>query len=85
MPIHVDIRINDKLINQLHISRVRGTGTNPDDINDYLVVDGPRPTRLEDWYIDGIPFKHRYGDGAEICVMRALRVLNLRGDDGQAD
>lgn len=81
MPIHVDIRINDTLINQIHISRFRGTGTDPDDINEYLVVDGPKPTRLEDWMIDGIPFTHRYGDGAEICVMRGLRVLKLRVDD----
>lgn len=81
MPIHVDIRINDTLINQIHIGRFRGTGTDPDDINEYLVVDGPKPTRLEDWMIDGIPFTHRYGDGAEICVMRGLRVLKLRVDD----
>ena len=75
MPIHVDIKVNDTLINQIHIGRVRGTGTDPDDINDYLAIDGPRPTRLEDWLIDGIPFKHRYGDGAEICVKKALEVL----------
>ena len=74
MPIHVDIRINDKLINQLHIGRVRG-GTESDDINDYLIVDGEKPTRLEDWHIDGIPFKHRYGDGAEICVMKGMEAL----------
>lgn len=84
MPIHVDIRINDKLINQLHIARVSG-GTNPDDVNDYVILEGDRPIRHEDWLIDGIPFKHRYGDGAEICVMRGLRMLKLRGDDGQAD
>jgi hypothetical protein len=74
MPIHVDIRINDKLINQIHIGRAKG-GTNSDDINEYLVVDGEQPLRLEDWYIDGIPFTHRYGDGAEVCVARALEAL----------
>ena len=74
MPIHVDIKINDTLINQIHIARVKG-GTKADDVNDYVVVDGPRPTRLEDWLIDGIPYTHRYGDGAEVCVSRALEAL----------
>lgn len=74
MPIHVDIKINQELINQLHIGRVSG-GTDPDDINDYLIVDGERPQRLEDWHIDGIPFQHRYGDGAEICVMKGMQAL----------
>lgn len=74
MPLHVDIRVNNQLINQIHIGRVTG-GTDPDDVNDYLVVDGDRPARLEDWHIDGVPFKHRYGDGAEKCVQRAMEVL----------
>jgi hypothetical protein len=74
MPLHIDIRVNDKLINQIHIGRVKG-GTNPDDINEYLVVDGEQPLRLEDWYICGIPFMHRYGDGAEVCLIKALKAL----------
>lgn len=74
MPLHIDIRVNDKLINQLHIGRVSG-GTQTDDINEYLIVDGEKPTRWEDWYIDGIPFQHRYGDGAEICVMKGMQAL----------
>lgn len=78
MPLHVDIRVNDELINQLHIARVRG-GTAPDDINTYLVIYGYRPTRLEDWHVDGIPFEHRYGDGAEVCVMKAIEALKFGG------
>lgn len=74
MPLHIDIRVNDKLINQLHIGRTSG-GTNEDDINSYLIVDGEKPLRLEDWYIDGIPFTHRYGDGAEVCVMKGMQAL----------
>lgn len=74
MPVHVEIRINHQLINQLHIGRVRG-GTDPDDINDYLVVDGYQPSRLEEWHIDGIPFQHRYGDGANVCVQKAMEAL----------
>ena len=74
MPIHVDIRVNNELINEIHIGRVSG-GTDPDDINDYLVVEGYDPLRLEDWHIDGIPFQHRYGDGANVCVQKAMEAL----------
>lgn len=71
MPLHIDIRVNDTLINQLHIARLQG-GTNPNDINDYVILDGERPTRFEDWTIDGVPFRHTYGDGAEVCVMKGI-------------
>ena len=74
MPLHVDIKVNNQLINQLHIGRISG-GTDPDDINDYLIVDGDRPIRLEDWHINGTPFRHRYGDGAEICIMKGMEAL----------
>jgi hypothetical protein len=79
MPLHVDIRVNDTLINQIHIGRFKG-GTNKDDINDYLVIEGDYPTRTEDYYIDGIPFQHRYGDGAEACVVRALQALGYKDE-----
>jgi hypothetical protein len=75
MPIHVEVSINTTQIDSIHIGRVRG-GTDPDDINDYLVVHGDRPTRLEDWHIDGIPFRHRYGDGALICVKRGIEAIH---------
>lgn len=74
MPIHVDIKINESLVNSLHIGRIAG-GTDPDDINDYLVIDGDYPTRTEDYYIEGKSFQHRYGDGAEICVMKAIQAM----------
>lgn len=74
MPIHVYIHVNEDIVNELHIGRVQG-GTDPDDTNDYLAVDGTRPTRLEDWHIDGVPFKHRYGDGLEKCVQRGMEAL----------
>ena len=74
MPIHIDIRINRELINTLHIARVKG-GTDADDINDYIITDGPEPLRHEDWLIDGIPFTHRYGDGAEVCVMKGIQAM----------
>lgn len=77
MPIHVDIRINETLINTIHIGRFRG-GTKPDDINLYLAVEGDRPQSLDDW-VKGVEYNHRYGDGAEICVMKAIEALKLGG------
>lgn len=74
MPLHVDIRINEKLINSLHIGRMKG-GTNPDDVNDYLVVEGKEPELFADWVKYGIPFRHRYGAGAEVCVMKAIQII----------
>lgn len=73
-PIHVYININQQPLNEIHIARVKG-GTNPDDINEYVAVEGPHPTKMEDWIIDSVPFKHRYGDGAEACVQKAMEAL----------
>jgi hypothetical protein len=75
MPIHVNIDINGHPISQLHIGRIKG-GTNPDDINTYLVVQGDEPLYLERWKERGVEFTHRYGDMVEICVMKALEALN---------
>lgn len=78
MPIHVDIKINDTLINTLHIGRFSGEGTRPDDVNVYLAVQGKKPTSLDDW-IKGAEYRHRYGDGAEVCVMKAIEALKFGG------
>jgi len=74
VPIHVDIKINDTLINTLHIGRFSGEGTKPDSVNTYLIVEGDRPKSLDDW-IKGKEYKHRYGDGAEVCVMKGIQAL----------
>ena len=74
MPLHVDIRVNDSLLNTLHIGRFSG-GTDPDDNNVYLIVDGKAPTNIDDWVMRGTEFKHRYGDGAEVCVMKGIKAL----------
>jgi len=78
MPIHVDIRINETLINTIHIGRIRG---NPgeDSINTYMAVEGDRPQTLEEWFEFGVEYEHRYGDGAEICVMKAIEALKFGG------
>jgi len=74
MPLHVDIKINERLINTIYIGRMRG-GTRPDDVNDYLVVEGDKPLSLEDWHKNGFSYTHRYGDGAETCVLKGLQAL----------
>lgn len=73
MPLHVDIKINNTLINTVHIGRVSG-GTNPDSINEYVIVEGETPQTIDHWY-EGVDFTHRYGDGAEICVAKGLLAL----------
>jgi hypothetical protein len=73
MPLHVDIKINDALLGQIHIGRWKG-GTRPDDINTYLVVRGQRPQSEADWLL-GAEYTHRYGDGAEKCIILGLEAL----------
>lgn len=74
MPIHVDIRINDKLINTIHIGRIEGD-MQEDSINTYIAVEGDEPLRINDWQERGYQFQHRYGDGAEVCVAKALNAM----------
>lgn len=78
MPIHVDIRINEEIINTIHIGRFKG-GTKPNDLNTYVVTEGERPSTLNDWLDNGEEFVHRYGDGAEVCVALALKALGYVG------
>lgn len=82
MPLHVDIRVNEHLLNTIHIGRMSG-GTRPDDINTYLVVEGDRPTDASDWF-EGEEYTHRYGDGAEVCVIKALSALGYGGSRSEA-
>ena len=75
MPLHVDIKINETLIETLHIGRLEG-GTDPDDLNLYAAVVGEEPLTIEDWRKRGSTYKHRYGDGALVCVQKALEVIH---------
>jgi hypothetical protein len=77
MPIHVDIRINRELIEKLHIGRLEG-GTDADDVNIYVACLGPEPLRVDDWIERGVKYEHRYGDGALVCVRRALDALEIQ-------
>lgn len=76
MPLHIDVAINESPIESLHIGRIKG-GTKADDVNTYLVVNGARPTTLEEWHDYGVEFQHRYGDGALVCLRKALQAIEL--------
>lgn len=74
MPISVQIAINGRSIETLHIGRDRGGSTAPDSINNYFVVQSDHYPSSDEWY-SGSAFTHRYGDGVESCVMHALEAL----------
>ncbi len=78
MPLHVEIRVNANLISRIHIGRLEGS-TDPDSINEYVAVIGKEPLRLSDWLEVGVKFTHRYGDGAEVCVQKAIVALSNAG------
>lgn len=75
MPIHVDIRINDEHIKTIHIGR-DDAYMGSDEIHSYIVTDRTVTTR-SDWYdIDAKRFKHKYSDGLDVCVQKALEAYN---------
>lgn len=79
MPLHVPIYINEKVIETLHIGRLEG-GSHPDDLNTYCAVLGQEPTSLHEWLDYGASFLHRYGDGATVCVRKALEALEKKSE-----
>lgn len=73
-PIHIDVYVNHKPIHTWHIGRIMG-GTDPDDINPYLIVKGPS-NELPNWKDeDGVEFMHRYGDGIDTCIQRGIHAI----------
>lgn len=42
MPLHIDVKINDKLIERLHIARFSKGGLSEDSLNEYKVVRGEK-------------------------------------------
>lgn len=74
MPLHIDIRVNERLINQLHIGRVDELYSNTQ-TSEYLVVEGIMKPREVKYGDDGVSFTHKYDEGAEVCVMKAVAAL----------
>lgn len=82
MPIHVQILINDRVLDTLHIGRLEG-GMDPDDLNTYCAVLGEEPVGLHSWLDRGVTYLHTYGDGALVCVRKALEAIEKKetGDE----
>ena len=75
MPINIDVRINSRFIKQYRIGRTEGT-EDPDSINTYHILEfAGRDANTQKW-VDGPTFQHRYGDGIDVCIQKALEALN---------
>jgi len=73
VPLEVRISINDRPITMFRIGSEKG-GTNPRDINTYRVWEGfDIPTNAQ--WMESPQVKHRYGDGAEVLVAKALAAV----------
>jgi hypothetical protein len=79
MPLHVEIKVNETLIDNYHIGRMSGD-TRPDTINEYVIVEGETPTTMDQWF-EGAGFTHRYGDGAAVCVAKGLLALEVEREN----
>ena len=74
MNTQVEMRVGGSIITVLHIARTEG---NPDKhaINTYVAA-FRRPGEQPDWYADDMTeFTHRYGDGIEELVRKALNAI----------
>lgn len=79
MAVQVEMRVNGYIIKTLHIGRVEGT-EDKDSVNRYLA--GIRlPGEQPDWYAsDMVEVEHRYGDGIEELVRKALNTIKEEED-----
>jgi len=79
MAVQVEMRVNGYIIKTLHIGRVEGT-EDKDSVNHYLAairLPGEQP----DWYAsDMVELDHRYGDGIEELVRKALNTIKDEQD-----
>jgi hypothetical protein len=44
-------------------------------VNTYIATIGEDPVYLDIYEQKGVYYKHRYGDGAEVCVRKAIEAL----------
>lgn len=93
MPLKIDVKANNELIERVHIARMNEAGgTYPDAVNEYSVIRGAKNLVLRDeppfdqrefaddvawvdWLTPDAEFTHRYGDGAIVLLMKALKTL----------
>lgn len=94
MPLSVDIKINGRLIETVHIGRGESLKSE-NSVHNYVVTEmtkrvlipehvAYRYTHQDVWpahWVDqpdwdlGVPFQHKYSDGSEVCVIKALEAL----------
>jgi len=70
MPIHLPIYINERLVKEYKIGRLIGD-TNPESVNTYVIA-----AENQSWD-EGIHFTHKYGDGLEVCIQKAMSALTV--------
>jgi hypothetical protein len=75
--ITVTIAISDRNVSNMQIIRVKGDST-ADSVNTYKVLLIDDSSEDMDWD-KGVAFNHRYGDGVEVCAMKAMAALNKSG------
>ena len=91
MPIHVEVKINHESIGTIHIGRTDQLLTS-NQTSGYLVVTNADKNDSMSWasvgpdlvdymvdWKDGIPFSHKYSDGALVCVRKAIEALEAAG------
>lgn len=76
MPIEVSIKVNEREVSVLQIARIAGGwDRKADKTHTYSVLQqAEAPQRDAEWDA-GVTFTHRYGDGVEVCVQRALEAV----------
>jgi hypothetical protein len=79
MPLSVEVKINGKPISTVHIARM-GAVSRTAGINRYsaLIKDAPEIETEAEWDT-GVMFNHVAGDGALVCVEKALAALHAAG------
>lgn len=86
MPLHANLKINEKFISGVHISRMK---TNNDGVNEYAVIITEQPKRVNgeaydpDWgdYLnEGVMFYHDEEDGAVVCLSKAIQAWLIVND-----
>jgi len=70
MPLHVEIRVNERLIETVHIGRLERLNSRVQ-TSQYVVWRDDEDPHAG----DRITFAHKYDEGAEVCVMKALAAL----------
>ena len=76
MPVHVSIRVNEQLITEIHIGRVTEL-ENHTQVSTYMAVAGVFPDRNIPYTTRGTAFEHKYDEGVEVCVQKALVALGF--------